>query len=289
MEYRYYSGIDPNQGGIGRTAPGGNKTTRDADDFAMSVWRVEDQRSPGPAELVKMIRGIGLTARQMSAVIHREHSLFNFEIVVMDPNGGGLSVRDHLREPMQDDGAEKFQVTPLITLDDTQMQGAGDPRLVLFGRSDSRIKRVMVSMPSESYPINKAHEIFRGALEGTPQRVRFPTRWDGWAGRNQFSSSDQMRAHIDAQHGLTGRARAAAEIDLALFQLITVDRRMETDGVRVYQDKHGMYEFLSTCKKDSAYAMVYGYFALWIASEERRIAEQSTGQEPEFVISVQQA
>jgi len=267
----YVAGIDPAAGGVGRTKTGKDRTA--SDDFAIATMRGMPE---GTAELVNLERYSGLTDDQMSAVIHQKHQKFNYDLLLMDPNGGGLFVRDKLRNPMQDTGREKFRVTPLITRDDEQMAGVGDDRLVLFGRSDSRIvgkpndpmcPGVGLIFNAESMLPNKMHELFRGVLESSPQRIAFPARWPGWSKVN-FSDANEMRDYLNEQGNLKPRDRASAEIDLALAQLIQVDRKMNPDMTTPYQDKFGFYEFVSSQKKDSAYAVVYAFFALWILRQE---------------------
>jgi len=269
-DWFYALGVDATHGGIGRTSR--SKKKNDADDFAAAVWR--GRRGGGPAELVHAIRIGGLTDNQMSGIVHLLHAKFAFDIVILDPGGGGLFVRDKLREPMQDMGNGQFPVIPIITEDDDQMRGVGQAIMVLFSRSDSRLKRLGLLMPCESFLPNKAHELLRGAFENG--NVSLPPIWDGWDQTSiMFSHADQMRAYLNDLHGLQGRAKAQAEIDLALSQLVQVERKLSKDLKTPEIDKHGMFNFVSTAKKDSAYAVLYGYFGLWLLREEISAANRS--------------
>ncbi len=279
-EWNYVLGIDGSQGGIGRTkALGGRKAS---DDFATAVCRF--RLCDYATQLCKVTRFNGLTAEQMSAVIHRDHDAFNFQLMVMDLGGGGLSIRDELRNATQDIGdGQKFSVTPIITADDEQMQGVGNQILCLFSRGDTMIKDTGQVLAGESVLVNKAHELLRGAFEAEPQRIQTPKPWSGWPnGVNSFDTPDKMREWLHAQPGLSPRESAQAEMDLALFQLIHVDRVLSADGQTPKVDKYGMYEFKSTSKKDSGYAVLYSYFASWMIRERHRIKEQ-TQKETDFV------
>lgn len=268
----FFGGVDPSQGGSKRTS---NKRT-DSDDFAIATIQGELN---GPAKLVDMDRATGITADQMSAMLHKKNLMFNYEYIVMDPNGGGLPVRDKAREPLQDTGAEQFTVRPLITRDDDQMAGVGDPKLIFFGRGDSRIvgDRRDPSCPGcgldlkgESVLPNTMHQLFRAALESNPKRIMFPPEWPGW-GNNIFNNADEMRHHLNSIPGLSPANKAHSEIDLALAQLVQIDKRMNPDMRTPYTDTLGNFEFCSSQKKDSAYAMIYAYFALWLWRAEQTI------------------
>lgn len=278
-DWLYCAGVDATHGGIGRVQ---TKRKHDADDFAIATWRA--RRSGGPSELVHIYRGSGLTDNQMSGMVHQLHTKFQYDIIVMDPNGGGLFVRDKLREPHQDMGNGQFFVTPIITEDDEQMRGAGQPIMVLFSRSDSRIKNLGLVIPSESFLPNKAHELLRGGLEHG--KIALPPQWPGWDKTSiMFSHADQMRAYLNDLHGLEGRDRVQAEIDLAMCQLVQVERKIGKDMKTPEADKHGMYTFVSTAKKDAAYAALYGFFGLWMLKEEVATQERAGG-EGDFIAVV---
>lgn len=279
-------GIDGSQGGIGRTKALGGR--RSGDDFAIANTRF--RMVDHAVQLVKVSRFNGLTAEQMSAVIHKEHAVFNFDLMVMDLSGGGLGIRDELRNATQDIGdGQRFNVTPIITADDEQMRGAGEEILCLFSRGDSMIKETGQVLAGESVLVNKAHELLRGAFEADPQRIRTPKPWHGWPnGVNSFDTPDKMREWLHSQPGLAERELAAAETDLALFQLMHVDRVLAEDGQTPKVDKYGMFDFKSTSKKDSAYAILYSYFGTWMIREKFRVLEQ-TQKPTEFICVSEEA
>lgn len=290
MSWKYFSGIDSATGGQARTklGKGGGAT----DDFAIATLRAQEGGVP---QFVDCYRANGLTDYQMSAMIHRRHLKFQYEMLMMDPGGGGLFVRDKLREPDQFDGRERFNVRPLITKDDEQMLGQGDDRLVLFGRSDSRItgdpKRQIPGcgfvLTAESLLPNKMHELMRAALEATPSGINFPPMWGGWNNQS-FSNADDMRKYLMSTE-LTGKHRVNAEIDLALAQLVQIARKMNPDMTTIYQDKFGFYEFKSPQKKDSAYALIYAYFAFWLWRYEQTLLSRKPKNNDKLVIAVDEA
>ena len=273
----FICGVDPTTGGIKRTAglPGSNRA---ADDFAVATLRVENVDSP--ADFVHMFRGTGMTSPQMSAMIHKLNGMFNYEFIIMDPGGGGLFIRDELRQPKQDDGDRKFEVEPITSKDDDQMRGLGQDKLILFSRADSSIKESSgLILSTESFLVNKAHELLKGAFESQPPRIRVPPTWPGWSSTGQtFNNANQMREFLFNMTGLSGKDKVAAEIDLALFQLAFLELELD----KTYNpttDKYGMYQYTSSMKKDSAYALLYAYFGVWFwrqinaAKEEENAGE----------------
>lgn len=277
----YFCGIDPSQGGIRRNqgTPG---QSNECDDFAVATWRIDDNFEY-PAELVHMFRSNSLSSRQMSAVVHKLDAAFNYALIMMDPSGGGYAMRDNLREPEQDTGAEKFQVVPIITNEDSQMSGIGRNKLCFFSRGSTRLKESGLIMASEGALPNKMHELFKIALESQPQMVRFPEPWTGWQNKN-FVSSDAMRDHI-IENKLQGRDKASAEIDLALSQLTGIEKELNKENKPVV-DSQGFFSFKSYCRKDCAYAMLYGYFAIWLWKEENAIRTRRAPRNTNFVFSL---
>lgn len=269
-------GVDPAAGGMRRTAgvPGSNRA---ADDFCIATLRFETAASP--ADFVHMFRHSGMTSPQMSAAIHRQDKMFNYELIVMDPGGGGLFVRDELRLPTQDDGDKKFEVEPIITKDDDQMRGIGQEKLILFSRADGWIKESSgLVLSTESFLVNKAHELLKSAFEANPPRIRVPPRWPGWSAGQAFNNPNQMREFLFNLPGLSGKDKINAEIDLALFQLSTLELELDK-AENPSTDKYGMYSYASPFKKDSAYALLYAYFGYWFWREINRVAEEDQGGE----------
>ena len=262
------AGIDGALGGGARTAVAASDKT---DDFALATWR---GNAEGPAQLVNVYRATGMTLGQQAAKIHEMHAVFHYDLMLLDFGGGGQGIRDDLREPWQDDGRKKWQVRPIITVDDEQLAGVGDARLAFFSRAESRIKGnpkigcpgVGLLLTAESMLINKAHELLRAALQRQPQDVQFPPPWGGIRGMD-FSSADQMRTYSNGIAGLGDRDKAAMETELALAQLIQIGRDIEKDGITPKTDRFGFYSFASDQKKDAAYAIVMGYFAIWMLRE----------------------
>lgn len=252
MMWHFFCGSDYGRGGTGDP-----KSRRSGDDFATATARA---MVSGPVQFVHMYRHTGIESGQASAVLHHLHQAFGYTMMMLDPNGGGLGVRDDLRKPIQDTGAEKFAVTPIITEWDEGLAGVGNPILVLFKRGEPIMDRCGLIFPGESCLINRAHETFRtGLLRG---EIQAPPAWDGWPrGSRVTANVDAMRLWLNEREGMNPGERAAAELDLGFLQLVQVAQKADKDG-KPLLDKYGQYTWSSRRKKDAAYALVYTYFAI---------------------------
>lgn len=258
---RYFAGIDVSMGGLKRVAslPG---QALSGCDFALVTIEVDDEFKETP-RVVHAILKNGITVKQHSAIIHQQHKHFNYDLIVMDAGGGGYATRDILREPVQDTGSETFTVRPIISADDLQLKGLGQEILVLFNRGDSTIKRLHTKIPSESFLPNNMHTLFKIALESVPVGIQFPLKWRGWEDLNLYSlEPDDMREFILTKTP-QGDDKVRAVIDLALAQLVCVQR--ETDEMnKIHEDKFGFYKFYSDQEKDAGYALLYAYYSYWL-------------------------
>lgn len=238
-------------------ARGGNDNTskNQGDDFSLSVLRcIDSLKHP---HHVLTVRKSGISAEQMSAIIHKFHILFGFVCIVFDPGGGGLFVQDKLRSREQLIDNDKHICTPIVTHTDTTGT-LGFSILVPFRRGGLVIDRMWGKMASDSVLVNKAHQTFQEAIQN--KKVGLAPTWSGWD--ENFASWDvsAKREWLNRHGGLTEQQRYDAERDLAVNQLIMVDYERDKDGAAVI-DAFGMYKFKSKYKKDSAYSLMYSYIA----------------------------
>ncbi len=251
------------------------------DDFSLMTARIRGNET----HFCHAFRYTGIQAGPASAIIHDHNLKFEYTMLIGDPGGGGLFVRDELRKPIQDDGRRRFPVRPIITLDDTQLMGVGNPILVLFKRGDPVIESdppygLGMKFPSDAGLINKAHEIMKTDLE--KRLLMLPKPWQGWGRSGQsFASPDAMRKWLNRQ-ALSPMDKVRAEMDLTLLQLITVDRKTDKDGSPVL-DKDQMYQFVSKRKKDSAYALVYMYFGVWLYRSLQALKKEDEPDNRDFI------
>jgi len=188
---------------------------------------------------------------------------------------------------MQTTGGTTFPTTPIITASDQQLAGLGKKTLVFFDRGESRFKEAGLTFPSESSLVNKAHDVLKTAIE--KQEVVAPPTWSGWpAGGAMFGNVDQMRRWLNNQQGIIPRDRANAEIDLALLQLVQIERETDAEGNPAL-DKFGMFSFTSKRKKDSAYALLYGHFAVWLWRQIYQLQGQMGPVDQEMAIDSESA
>jgi len=283
-EEMFFGGTDVARGGQSAKVGSGS-----GDDFAMTTMRAT---ITGPVYWVKTIRYNGGGAGQMSGLVYREEEAFAYTLIMMDAGGGGLFVRDEMRLPTQEYDDKPRAVTPIVTIDDPLLAGDdGSGRVIakailsLFSRGDERIRRAIGKMPSDSALINKAHSLLRTAIE--KRHVVIPPRWKGWedlgiaamikskkkdglTGRQMEYDPGRMRKVLNDAGGLSEADLAHAEIDLAVLQLLQVDRAKDKEGAPKL-DSYNMFQFTSSQHKDAAYSAVYAYFAVWLWRELFRI------------------
>jgi hypothetical protein len=287
MDWLNFAGVDVAPGGVETLTKigGGNKGPRSGDDFAFFGWRW----APGErAEPLYAWRWCGIGAAQAAAQIHRLHEQFRFVTIMCDPNGGGLELYRNVKNPKQE--GFDHDVTPLITEDDEQMAGVGEPVWSLFRRGERKIfgtkeaPGILPPYPGESHLPNHMHRIFKEAV--SKKLVRLPALWPGWKEEMRFGTDDAnfMRTWLNEHPGFQGDERSRAEIDLAIHQLIQVERENDRDG-KPQLDKFGNFAFVSRYKKDSAYAMLYGYFALWLFMERTKNETEAKGEDGDPIIS----
>lgn len=228
------------------------------DDFSLSVWRMLiGEWTP---HHVLTYRKNKITDIAMSGVVHKFHKRFNFTFIVYDPGGGGLFVRDKLKNENQIIENEEVKCTPIVSWTDNSGV-IGDIILIPFMRSDPYISQMWGKMASDSVLVNRLHKEFKGAIE--QKAVILSGRWDGWDGESSLWDVGRMRAFLNRNEAMEEKSRLKAEMDLAVTQLVHVDYKRDDDGNAVI-DSHGMFDFKSKQKKDSAYSLIYGFMGVLV-------------------------
>lgn len=252
----YIGAFDTARGRQGSQRAGG-------DDFAFSVLRIP--QGSKHAEFCCCVRKNNINAENMAGIIHELHSNFGFGMILYDPAGGGMFVKDELKKPEAWIRGKLTGVTPLLEMGD--LSGViGEIILVPIRRSTFQIQRLLGKVKSDSVLVNYIHRNMRQLLE-THNQFFVPPPWTGWENLEVNSSKyelDRMRLRLMEATGLSDLERAKAEIDLAIRQLVSVDVARDGNNDPIV-DTHGMYKFQSKSKKDSAYSTVYAALgkAIW--------------------------
>lgn len=239
------------------TARGHNDNQRaEGDDFAAAVWRIPyDDSMAYPCHLV---RKNNITAANMSGIIHDLHNHFNFGMILYDPGGGGLFIRDELMKPNQIIHGKEELVMPILDWIDTSGL-IGYNLMIPFRRKHMAFQQLWGVLASDSVLINLAHGKFRAAIE--TKQVPLPPVWDGWKKADVTSNINDMRNFLMRATGISKAERNKAELDLAVRQLMQVDVVRDKAGSPV-EDTYKMYKFKSKRKKDAAYSLLYGHTAV---------------------------
>lgn len=278
-DWVYFAGVDVARGGHDAAQKISTNSKHTGDDFTIATWRWKEGSS---AQLVHVFRQSGMELGQMSYVVHQQNRCFPYVFIMLDPGGGGVFLYDELRKPTQTDGQDVIRVTPMVTAGDQRLAGIGTACVVFFKRGEPRLDAIGQKFPAESHLINKAHDVFRTGLR--TKEIQFPESWPGWgqAGAS-FANADQMRKWLNKRDGLEAYDRAWAEIDLAALQLIQIEREIDNEG-KPAQDKYGNFTFMSKRKKDSAYAVIYGYFAVWVYQRTMDLFKQAEEAQGDVIV-----
>jgi len=237
---------------------GGDNSAGSGDDFSLSVFKmVVGEWLPVHVFTVRYNK---ISDVMMAGIVHKFHRRFGFSLVVFDPGGGGLFVREKLRNTKQLIDGEMVQCTPIITvLDNSGTEG--ESILVPFSRGDFYIKQMWGKLPSDSVLVNRAHRDFKTAIE--QRRVILSGKWDGWEGSESVWDCDAKRDHLNKRQFDDNNQRYMAEMDLAISQLMIVDVLRDKNGIPLL-DSYNQYKFKSKDKKDSAYGLLYAHVGVII-------------------------
>ena len=243
----FICGVDVARGGGDQNQDG------EGDDFAMSVFRL----IPGSMfpHHVLTVRKNKISDVQMSGLIHKYHRKMGFNFIVFDPGGGGLFVKDKLKNEMQLIENEMVRCTPIVTWTDNSGV-IGDTILIPFSRSDPYLAQMWGKTASDSVLVNRIHQEFKGAIEN--RKVGLCGSWKGWEGNGSLWDVGRMRYFLNMHKDIKEEERCKAEMDLAVTQLIHVDYKRDENNAPVL-DAYGMYNFKSKQKKDAAYSLLYAY------------------------------
>lgn len=231
----------------------GSHKSKSGDDFSFSVYMNNQGQIPTH---VLTVRKNNVTAEQMAGMVHLLHRDFGFSLIMYDPNGGGLFVRDELLKTEIRIENRMTNVTPIVEFG-SHSGAIGDVILVPFLRSSYYISQAFGKLRSDSVLINLAHKGMKSAIEN--RQVILAGESAAWEAECSNWDIDAKRAWLNSNKSLNKEQVARAEMDLAVSQLIMVDVERDENGMAKL-DSFGMYKFKSKHKKDSAYSLVYGKF-----------------------------
>lgn len=252
-EDAFIAGVDVARGGS-------DASRQNGDDFSLSVYRIRSANEA--AHHCLTVRYNNVTADQMAGIVQHWNKIFRFAVIVYDPGGGGLFVRDSLRKTSLVIGTELQNVFPLLEIGDNS-GSIGDYILSAFKRNSYFIERMWGKMASDSVMLNRAHAMFASAIDD--RKVILGREWNGWENVGKDWDADAKRDFLNRNVNLSADEKIKAEMDLAISQLCLVDVERDENSVPM-TDSYGMYKFLSKSKKDSAYSLFYGFVGVLIYS-----------------------
>lgn len=182
-------------------------------------------------------------APEVAGFIHLLHRVFGFSLIVLDSQGGGLSIYRELKRPEQVIQNVHEKATPLCTPDDAAMSGERQPIVRFFNRAHlGQIYEPQYLTGSEGL-VAAAHRDFRAGWEG--MQFHWPQQ-----------EHDRTRAEMAAWDATTRQAQKA--MDIAFSQLLNIRVLTDKNGNPLTSSK-GFLLFDAKGKKDAAYAAMYAY------------------------------
>lgn len=267
------------------TAPGGGDgSTRAPDDSSISILRLAHINAK--PQHCYTFRNTGISDVDFAYFIHYLNSQFKFNLIIYDPNGGGLYVKDKLRTSKYIHEGKEYDTQPIVTYGMNTFEENVNPILVAFGRGDPAIDRAHGKMASDSVLVNRMHRDMRGMIEN--QNILLAQEWEGWDQQDKNHDIDAIKNFLNKQReSLEAEQHIRAEMDLAVRQLMLIEPLKDKETGELKIDSYSMYNFKSTKKKDSAYGLCYASFGVGVYKrliEEGLIVDSTTSDEAFFCV-----
>lgn len=209
----------------------------------------------------------GVRLEQISARVHELNNKFRFNLLTLDPGGGGLFLRDYLINNRQTIEGVETEVIPIATMEDERVVEA-QRNLILFGRGTPEISNaesgVFGKMMSDSALVNRMHYALLNALE-----------------KQQFFTPVDLRYEdpdVIARLASHRRRYLCREVmDRTYVELIGIETEKNTAG-EPKRDSFGMLRFISHKHKDRAYALLYAWVGMMILWKNIELGLHEQGQ-----------
>jgi hypothetical protein len=268
--------------------------TRRADDGALACLRArpkpglgaEPTSNPGDwlAEFVWAYRVRGVhalkrpdregmfiaeTTRHWSGLIHGKHRQFNFQGILLDPNGAGAFIYPELKQTKQLLFGTETEVTPICTLEDIST-GIAHFILNLFRRRDAGVQQLWPILQGDDNLIDGAHMQLQQAVEHA--LVLFPKSF------NERPREETIGWPVEKQWALKN-------LDAARQQMINIQVVTKDDGSWAMTGNNAK-QFMAAGKKDLAYACLFAYvrFLIWLKMGELEFSGGGAGEQGFYIM-----
>lgn len=197
------------------------------------------------------------SARQWSGIIHRQHELFRFEKIVMDPNQGGTYIARELINPQQLINGSDRMVIPIADQDNGPRRVAvGHFILHLWKRGDPGVEAIWPKLSGDDVLNDILYSNFKEAIDHG--LVAWPAPVEEWKAERQA----ELRQWPEE------RQWAVTNLDACVAQCKNIMVAMKEDGLTFDLTKRGARRFAALGKKDLVSAAMYCYagFLMWLKS-----------------------
>jgi len=238
------------------------------DNAAAIAVRVGQGTADDPHSVIFGYKALDVRSDPVAVDIHRFHHQFGFNLIGVDPNGGGTQVIDSLAKPMIDLGTGWMNFEPIIPHDYVGDLD-GDRCLMFMSRSEKliteayRTSETQSPFRGEDMLINAYHTNMRNLLE--KRGVVFP---------QAYSTMQILALHNNGQW-TDEQLEAYVCIQEALEQLVNIryvlDKRSTKIDKRI-RTTNGVFKYEAKGKKDLAMALIYALFIaeVWLKWNQSR-------------------
>jgi hypothetical protein len=196
----------------------------------------------------------GVRLEQISARVHELNQRYHFNLLCMDPGGGGLFLRDYLVNDKQLIAGAETEVLPIATVEDERVVEA-QRNLVLFARGTPEISNAETGAFGKTYSdsglVNRMHYAFLNTVEKQLFCIPVDLRYESPEAITRLAKQTRLRLCREV-------------MDRTYTELVGIETEKDASGTPK-RDAFGMLRFVASHgKKDRAYALLYAWVAMMI-------------------------
>ena len=247
----------------------GNVNTAGKGDDACGVGiLVGDGTQKNPHKVIYAFMARDVRAEPAAVQLHKAHKKIGFNLIAIDPNGGGGPLVDALGKGKIELDNKIYEYEPLI-MHDYEGQKDGDRCLMYISRSEKII--------TEAHRLSESSSPFRGDdmlldsmhtnLQNLIEKggVVFPERADSRQILMLHEAGEITKEEVEVFLALEEMVQQLTRIQYKLDnKLPTTDKRVRT--------RNGVFQYSRSNKKDLAMSLIYGLYVanIWKRWDERR-------------------
>lgn len=234
---------------------------------------VGDGTSVNPHKVCYIFKARDVRSDPLAVQVQEAHRKIGFNLIGIDPNGGGGQLVDALMKDKIEIGNEIYEYKPLI-MHDFEVERKGDRCLMYISRSEKLI--------TEAHRLSESASPFRGddmLLDSMHSNLRNLIEKGGVVFPNKINER-QLLMRYELKEISEEEVEMRLSMEEMIQQLIRIqyqlDKKIPSTDKRV-RTANGVFKYARTNKKDLAYSLIY---ALYIANIWGRWNERLSSDSP---------